>query len=55
MNDTGVVDSVTYTKRDRDGLDALVGVNDTELVTSCTSGVTDLSFLFAVCVARHLS
>ena len=55
VNDTGVVDSVTYTKRDRDGLDALVGVNDTELVTSCTSGVTDLSFLFAVCVARHLS
>ncbi|MCP3857712.1 MAG: amidohydrolase family protein, partial [Actinomycetia bacterium] len=38
---------VTYTKRDRAGLDALVSsANEADLVTSCTTGVTDLSELF---------
>ena len=49
MNDTGVVDGITYTKRDRDGLLALVGTADeTELVTSCTTGVTDMKIMFFV-------
>ena len=40
---------VTYTKRDRAGLDALVGsANEADLVTSCTTGVTDMSGMFYV-------
>ena len=49
VNDTGVVDGVTYTKRDRVGLDALVAAVPTDedgLATSCTTGVTDMSELF---------
>jgi len=38
---------VTYTKRDRAGLVALVGsANEADLVTSCTTGVTDMSSMF---------
>ena len=40
---------VTYTKRDRAALDALVAASSTdevELARSCTSGVTDMSQLF---------
>ena len=47
--DTGVVDGVTYTKRDRAALNALVTASPTdevELARSCTTGVTDLSELF---------
>lgn len=44
---TGVVNGVTYTKRDRAGLVALVDANDfAPLATTCTSGVTDLRLLF---------
>jgi hypothetical protein len=40
---------VTYTKRDRTGLVALVGsANEADLVTSCTTGVTDMSSMFRV-------
>ena len=49
VGDTGVVDGVTYTKRDRAALDALVAASPTdevELARSCTTGVTDLSELF---------
>jgi hypothetical protein len=47
VGETGVVNGITYTKRDRDGLDSLVGSPDEgELVTSCTSGVTDMSWMF---------
>ncbi len=46
---TGTIDGITYTKRDRAGLLALKAtLNEPELVTSCTSGVTDMSELFAV-------
>ena len=49
VGDTGVVNGVTYTKRDRTGLLALVGtVNEAELATSYTSGVTDMSSIFQV-------
>ena len=49
VGDTGVIGGVTYTKRDRAGLRALAGlVNEGALVTSCTSGVTDMSELFYV-------
>ena len=49
VDDTGVIDGVTYTKRDRAGLRALVGsANEGALVTSCTSGVTDMSNMFGV-------
>jgi hypothetical protein len=39
---------VTYTKRDRTGLDALVSnpTDEAGLSTSCTTGVTDMSDLF---------
>ena len=48
VGDTGVVNSVTYTKRDRVGLLALVGAaNESDLATSCTSGVTDMSIMFS--------
>ena len=47
VGDVGVVNGVEYTKRDRDGLLALVGTsNEAKLATSCTSGVTDMSSLF---------
>lgn len=48
IGDTGVVNGIEYTKRDRDGLIALVGDADTEaeLATSCTTGVEDMSELF---------
>ena len=47
VGDTGVVDGITYTKRDRKGLLALVGTaEEGELATSCTTGVTDMSSLF---------
>ncbi len=49
VGDTGVVNGVTYTKRDRAGLRGLVGtVNEAEMATSCTSGVTDMSYMFSV-------
>jgi surface protein len=43
---TFTLGGVTYTKRDRAGLDALRGLAGTEaeLPTSCTTGITDLSF-----------
>ena len=54
VGDTGVVDGVTYTKRDRAGLLALVGsANQADLVTSCTTGVTDMTSMFLVRV--HLA
>ena len=49
VGDTGVVDGVTYTKRDRAALDALVApfpTDEVELARSCTTGVTDMSQLF---------
>ena len=40
---------VTYTKRDRAGLVALRGTaNEADLVTSCTTGVSDMSYMFQV-------
>jgi hypothetical protein len=49
VDDTGVIDSVTYTKRNRDGLRVLVkSDNVAGLVRSCTSGVTDMSLMFGV-------
>jgi hypothetical protein len=49
VGDTGFLDGVLYTKRDRAALDALVAANPTDeaaLARSCTSGVTDMSELF---------
>ena len=47
VGDVGVVNGVTYTKRDREGLLALVAASDdAELAKSCTSGVTDMSGMF---------
>jgi hypothetical protein len=55
VGDTGVVDGVTYTKRDRGGLDGLVKllglpglVKSPGLSTSCTTGVTDMSNLWVL-------
>lgn len=48
VGDTGVVNGFTYTKRDRDGLDVLVAGAQAELVTTCTSGVDDMSSVFDV-------
>ena len=48
VGDVGVVNGVTYTKRDREGLLALVGTsNEGDLAKSCTSGVTDMSIMFS--------
>eukprot|EP00894_Picocystis_sp_ML_P005162 jgi/Pico_ML_1/55679/g1334.t1 len=48
VGDTGVVDGITYTKRDRAGLDALINdnENDPELARTCTTGITDMNNLF---------
>jgi hypothetical protein len=49
LDDSGMVGGVWYMKRNRDGLRALVGTaNEDALVTSCTTGVTDMSNLFVV-------
>jgi hypothetical protein len=49
VGETGVVNGITYTKRDEAGLRSLVGSTDEgELVTSCTSGVTDMQNMFNV-------
>lgn len=46
IGSTGVVNGVTYTRRDRIGLKALVGSsNFAELATSCISGVDNLAAL----------
>jgi hypothetical protein len=42
------LNGVIYTKRGLEGLKGLVGVAEAALVTSCTSGVTDMSELFYV-------
>ena len=58
VGDTGVVDGVTYTKRDRAALDALVTATPTdevELARSCTTGVTDLSELFGEALGSKVS
>ena len=51
VGDTGVVDNVTYTKRDRRGLAGLVRGDSSkwsELSTSCTTGVVDMSQLWVL-------
>ena len=49
VGDTGVVDGVTYTKVDREGLDALAGDETLwpELETVCTSGVRNMSSMLS--------
>jgi len=48
VGDTGVVDGVTYTKRDRGGLAGLVNGDSSKLSTSCTTGVTDMGFMWVL-------
>ena len=48
VGDTGVVDGVTYTKRDRGGLAGLVKGDSSKLSTSCTTGVVDMSRLWVL-------
>ncbi len=45
---TGTVEGVTYTKRDRSGISALLNDEETfpEVATTCTSGITDMSEMF---------
>ena len=49
VGDTGVVNGITYTKRDKAGISALLNAdqNDIELSQTCTSGITDMNALFA--------
>ncbi|MCH8569415.1 MAG: BspA family leucine-rich repeat surface protein [Balneolales bacterium] len=48
VGETGVVGDTEYTKRDRDGIIALLNadVNNPLLSTTCTSGITNMSSLF---------
>ena len=47
VGDTGVINGVNYTKRDRPALDALIDSHDTvNIEKSCISGITDLSLAF---------
>ena len=47
IGDTGEIDGVVYTKRDRAGLDTLIQAKDwTAISTTCTSGIQDMSQLF---------
>jgi len=49
VGDSFTLGGVTYTKRDRDGLLALVGsFDEADLVTSCTTGVTNMASMFFV-------
>ena len=55
VGDTGTVDGIEYTKRDRAGLDALRGPADqAKLATSCTSGIPTMATLFRVRVSARL-
>ena len=48
VGETGVVNDITYTKRDRASLDALRSAdqNNPEFARTCTSGITNMSNLF---------
>ncbi len=47
VGDTGEIQGVIYTKRDRSGLESLIQNRDWNAIrTSCTSGIQDMSFLF---------
>ena len=47
LGDTGEVGGVTYTKRSKAQIDALVDAGDyASLTTTCTSSVTDMSYMF---------
>ncbi len=47
LGDTGEVGGVTYTKRSKAQIDALVDAGDyASLRTTCTSSVTDMSYMF---------
>jgi hypothetical protein len=51
VGDTGVVDGVTYTKRDRGALLGLVNGGSSQwpkLSTSCTTGVDDMSYMWVL-------
>ena len=49
VGDTGTVSGTVYTKRDRNGLDELFAEdeNNSAFATTCTSGVEDMSEMFA--------
>lgn len=44
---TGEVDGTTYTKGDRDTVSALLSTSPSDIPVVCTSGITDMSELFA--------
>ena len=47
VGETGELNGVTYTKQDRSGIDAIVAAETwTDLETTCTSGITDMSLMF---------
>ena len=47
LGSTGELNGVTYTKRDRAGLELLIQARDWDAVqTTCTSGIQDMSLLF---------
>ena len=47
VGETGTVDGIVYTKRDRTGLDALIQDRDwASISTTCTSGIQDMQNLF---------
>jgi len=49
VGETGVVDGITYTKRDRAGLVLLIDddENDPEIARTCTTGITNMNSLFS--------
>jgi surface protein len=54
----GLVDGVNYTKRDREGLDELIAGDESAwnlLETTCTSGIDDMSNLFADAISFNES
>jgi hypothetical protein len=48
VGDTGVVNGVTYTKRDKSGLRGLANGDSSQLSTSCTTGVVDMAGLWVL-------
>ena len=47
VGDTGIVNSVTYTKQDRVGIDDIIAAEDwVALETTCTTNITDMSSMF---------
>jgi len=53
FEDTGTVNSVTYTKRSEGNVRGLVSSNPSSLITTCTSGITNMNGMLSSSTFNH--